>query len=161
MNPYQSPTVYGNVSRSAFRTKFWVPFRLAFVVYNAVFAVLISFDYTVERHVPRPSEMLSCLGVTFSAAFIAAALITVFYRVYTNEDGIRCFDFWGRYHHVPWNEVLRVRPGWFLWLPYLRLYSTARPPIWVPLFLHRQRDFWDYVRAWAPNTPVDNYSRTE
>jgi hypothetical protein len=75
--------------------------------------------------------------------------------VNVSEDGLRCFDFFGRYHTIPWHAITHGRPINVGGLRYLRLYAPGHATVWLPLYLQRMTEFWEVVGRWAP-TAVTN-----
>lgn len=91
------------------------------------------------------------VGATMVILLALTAGLALAFPISVSADGIRCFDFWGRYLVFRWSEIHRASPVSFCGLTYLRLYSPAATrPMWLPLFLGRAEQFRDYVSSVAP-----------
>jgi len=68
--------------------------------------------------------------------------IIIYYKVTLTEDGIKGFNFWGKYRFVQWNEINNVKFINFCGLKFLRVFSkNERLSLWIPLFLKDMNDF--------------------
>ncbi|MCA8963179.1 MAG: hypothetical protein KDC38_21805, partial [Planctomycetes bacterium] len=95
-----------------------------------------------------PIDFPLTLGLSSIACIPLTWFLTLFFKVYASEQGIRCFDFWGRYHRTPWSAITGERPINLLGLRYLRIDAQDRVTIWLPLYLHRQSAFWEFAGTW-------------
>jgi hypothetical protein len=90
-----------------------------------------NWGWEVSLLVAIPSALATGL-----AAALMVALAVWYYTVYVAADGLKCYDFWGIYHFVPWDTIKEARTVNLFWLRYLRVSSPATPrPLYVPLFL--------------------------
>ena len=150
-NPYQSPAASGVAERKDFRTKFW---PVCLVSMPGLMAV--SFGGLIIAGVPMSPSILQLNFALSSIGGLAmSAFLTFFFRIQVFEKSIHCFDFWGRYHTVSWEDITTARPIW-LGLRYLRLDSVRRPTIWLPLYLHRQEEFWVQMEQRLPEETRDH-----
>lgn len=92
-------------------------------------------------------------GITFGISTVMAVVFAVairFFPVYVRADGIRCYDFGGIYHTIPWGEIARVRRAGILGLRYLVASdSSGRREVWIPLYLSDMPNFALAIRACA------------
>jgi hypothetical protein len=153
INPYDPPTASMEPDREAFES-----YRVAFRPYW-LFLILLTgmIDLAVAFLGPRPPNRLRLFVVMFSMTIgvqaVFAFLLTLYYRVFVCSQGIRCFDFWGRYQFVPWGQITSVRRTNMLGLVYLKLYSSAaRRPLWLPMFLRARSRFWARVHGWLESS---------
>jgi len=157
INPYESPRAIVDdqvPDRAAFRTRFW-PVYMLVATGTALGLMLVVLSLPTREDSLR---MLAVLSGTLLLQALPTAWLAFHFRVYVSEECLRCFDFWGKYHDVPWSAIRRVRPCSVVWLRYLKVYSSnSTVPVWLPLFMHGQNRFWQHVRRWAPHTPLGRY----
>src|SRR5262245_36534973 len=140
---------------TAFRSSFWTTFAVILVwsvpLALGVIVVLVIRSEGWGR-VNWFALLLAC-GVAVVGIFVldlVGTVLVILFRVFVSPEGIRCYDFWGRYHTVTWPDVVDVRPINMLGLKYLRVYAEdVSTPVWVPTFLTDQRGFDDLVRQYA------------
>lgn len=158
LNPYQSPRVIPDdeaPDRASFRTRFW-PVYLLVVAGTTLGLLLVALTVPTREDGMR---LLVVLAGTVLLQAVPTAWLAFHFRVHVSEDVLRGFDFWGKYHNVPWSAIRKVRPCSVGWLKYLKLYSdSSTVPIWLPLFLHDGERFWRHVRRWAPQTPLSRFA---
>jgi hypothetical protein len=91
------------------------------------------------------------------AAVVCLVFAIAYFRIHVGTWGVRCFDFWGLYHEVAWDEIVAVRPMNFLFgLSFLRTFrADGRRPLWLPQFLVDGERFTGLVRRFAgPTHPL-------
>ncbi len=90
---------------------------------------------------------------------ILTAILVAYFRVYIYADGIRSYDFWGRYHYLQWSDIEMIRPINLLGFSYVRLYSNGKSPtISIPLFLVGIDRVKELVTQYAePDNPLALY----
>lgn len=157
LNPYQAPqTATGEESSFQSFQVAALPCVLLAVAMTAIQTLVILG--LVLSGVPLGSRGAYTALVTGSCGAFSAVWMTLcawYFKVYVCEKGLKCFDFWGRYLFVNWSEITEAAPVNVAGMRYLRLYGVYLPrPIWLPLFLARRREFWDYVRDHAPQSPL-------
>lgn len=93
------------------------------------------------------------LGITIGyAVFIGLmfAVAVLLFPLYVLPDGIRCYNFWGLYRTLRWEEIATVSKTNMLGLPYaIAKDANGRREIWVPLYLTNMPGFLVAVRAAA------------
>jgi len=89
-------------------------------------------------------------------AFGALVAITRLCSISVDENGIRAFDFIGRYHSCPWGSLSAAAPATVFGLAYLKVTSTASPrALWIPLFLEDNAGFLRLAeRFGGPTNPL-------
>lgn len=103
--------------------------------------------------------VLAVAAGTLVGVVLGVLLVVVLgrlFKVYVSPGGLRSYDFWGRYHRVPWATIQAIRPVELAGLRYLRLTAPPAPsPIWLPLFLDDQDTFNRLVAELAgPQHPL-------
>ena len=89
------------------------------------------------------SAVIYVAVVPAAVAVLAGVAVLVLRRQFTvglSPQGIRCCDFWGRYHLAGWDTIRAADVWHLLGLPYLRIESRAvARPLWMSLSLEDER----------------------
>jgi hypothetical protein len=81
----------------------------------------------------------------------AGLILVECFKVKLKPSGISCFNFWGIYSFVLWDEIREVKTFNFLGLKYIRVFfRNSRIPLWVPLFIKNRRGFSKALTEFAP-----------
>ena len=142
-NPYAAPiSGSSEVAEDEFRTfymSFWRPFLIFGLITLPAF-FQISSDFNVYMF--DGLYFVTVFSVWISADALFVLIVNRFFPVFVGRSGLKCFDFWARYHHVDWASIHTVKPINWLGLKYLLVYSSqlARP-IWLPVFLNEPSAF--------------------
>ena len=163
MNPYEPPKTAEEQGKPQVLPEGLVSFRVSFFkMYPLVFFLtvgLITLLNGLMGIASRPLEIVIQLAATIVIQFISLAIAAAYFQVYVSPDGLRCFDFWGKYRFVRWDEITRQAPINVLGLKYLRVFgSSLRRPLWVPLFLQQDEMFWE-TTARLSGSRVTNIER--
>lgn len=92
------------------------------------------------------------IGVIVLVVDILAGLILVeCFKVKLKPTGISCYNFWGIYSFVLWNEIREAKIINFLGLKFVRVFfRNSRIPLWVPLFIKNRKGFSAALSGFAP-----------
>lgn len=140
------------------------PFRLRF----ANFALAQSMTGIVPislfiAHGPERFFLYALMFLGFKVtlgALLSAFIVTRFYPIWINQQGLRARNFWGLARRLDWDDIERVTViRWLIVTPVLRITSPRlRDAIWLPLFLVRQAEFESAVRETVPRgNPLREY----
>ncbi len=103
------------------------------------------FSMFLGRPVSAPPTI--GLAILISTMFAAAALL---FPVYVLSGGIRCYDFFGFYQTIDWDEMGEMKVSSMLGLKYLVVNRVKKPDqIWIPLYLYDGAGFKGAVRERA------------
>ena len=155
VNPYESPKSAAEkqlpAPRTQYRTKFWPVYIVSVPLTTlvAAFTVLVT-----KPALGIPFQLGVIVQMALVVCVFLTAFLTVFFRVFISETGLRCFDFWGRYHETPWDAMTQGKPINLFGLRYLRLIAPGHPTLWLPLFLHEQDAFWRDVGPLMPTQAI-------
>ena len=95
-------------------------------------------------------EIAVILAVTPLMSLLTAFLMCAVYKVKISSTGIKCFDFWGRYHTIDWAGISTISPFNFCGLKYLRIHLPQKKiRMWLPLFLIDMQRFHLLVQVYA------------
>jgi hypothetical protein len=82
---------------------------------------------------------------------VASWVNTRFNGVEVNERGVRLTAIVDVGRYLNWDQITRIRPIRWLWLPYLRLDTPRKTYVlWLPLFLKDKAGFRRAVTELAP-----------
>jgi hypothetical protein len=127
----------------SFRSSFWLVFAVVMAL-----GLLIALAMIVVMHGLNldPIGLLIGLAAAEVTGVVFTLLAVFYYKVYVGPEGVRCYNFWGLYRTVAWDDFAAIRPVNFCGLRFLRVRSTSPgTPIWVPLFLTKPRMFEEAV----------------
>jgi hypothetical protein len=138
-----------------FKMPLWAEMWLLLIGNFLGFAFLLPFvmkEMTVSARVMLVG--ISTIWVTTIIVDVLLGLCLVqYYKVKISPDGISCFNFWGIYSFVVWDEIRGVRVVNFLGLKYEKVFfSNARFPLWVPLFIKNRDGFTKALSEFAPTS---------
>jgi hypothetical protein len=99
------------------------------------------------------------LWAALVSAIVAGTLLALLlsfgrrlFPVKVGPDGLVGYSFVKAGLAIDWQEITAIRPFSLGGLKYLRLYSKEkRNPIWIPLFLAREREFKQAVLDFSPS----------
>jgi hypothetical protein len=143
--------------------KFKMPFGaviwLLFIGNFLGFALLLPSMLSQRTHLTVSLQQFS--AVIWILAFIfdvfAGLILVECFKVKLKPSGISCFNFWGIYSFVLWDEMREVKTFNCLGLKYIRVFfRNSRIPLWVPLFIKNRSGF---SKALSEFAPVDNLLR--
>lgn len=113
-----------------FRVRFWWMTLYLSPLYTGMLVVMIS-----DTGAPWYGTLTA--GVT--AAVLVAATYYLLSPVRLCPSGVQATTFWGFKIRLNWDDITTVRSArWFFGLPYLRVFSSHAPVMWLSLFVgHR------------------------
>jgi hypothetical protein len=128
--------------RLVFRSSFMTLWRWTTLLCAIVAAAVYVGGWLTGNTPTLPSTAAAAL--TVGGLFGLAVLVC---PVYVFPHGVRCYNFWGLYQTVTWEEISTIQKRYVFGLPYL----TVRPaagggPIWLPLYLSNMERFVTAVR---------------
>lgn len=136
-----------------FKMPFWAVMWLLIIGNILGFGLLLPFVIDGGAHLTVAllhffvAVWISTLIADIFLNFICAA----YFKVKLKPSGISCFNFWGIYSFVLWDEVREVKTFNLLGLKYLRVFfRNSRIPLWVPLFIKNRKDFSAALCEFAP-----------
>ncbi len=76
------------------------------------------------------------VGFVIVFCIISSFIMSAYYKVTLNDNGLEGFNFWGISLFIEWGNITNVKPINFFGLPFLRvLPNNSRLALWVPLFM--------------------------
>lgn len=92
------------------------------------------------------------VGITVLIFDVVAGLILIeCYKVKLMPNGISCYNIWGIYSFVLWDEIRDVKTFNLLGLNYVRVFFRhSNTPLWVPTFLKNRDGFSKALSEFAP-----------
>jgi hypothetical protein len=83
-------------------------------------------------------------------------LMIRFFKITINSEGIRGYNFWGKYYFIEWESITETKHIRVVGLKYLRVFSKSiKRPLWVPLFLNNMEKFKKDIQEFVPeNNPM-------
>jgi hypothetical protein len=143
--------------------KFKMPFGavmwLLFVGNLLGFILLFPFLLEQQRHLTVSLQKISAViwGITLIADILLGFICAAYYKVKLNSHGISCFNFWGIYSFVLWEEMREIKTFNLFGLKYIRVFfRNSRIPLWVPLFIKNRNEF---SKILVESAPVSNLLR--
>lgn len=90
---------------------------------------------------------------------LAAISVAILRRQFTldlSPEALRCCDFWGKYHLVPWESIRSARVWYLMGLPYLRMEtSVTTRPLWMSLSVENVDALPDLLASYVePDHPI-------
>jgi hypothetical protein len=139
-----------DASTRVFRSSFLVLWRWT-TLYCGVLGALLYFSTWMDGR-PVPPDVTTVMALSLGVIF---ALAVVAFPVYVSAGGIRCYDFYGVYRTIPWDQMHCLRKRNLCGLRYLVIASPViRAEIWVPLYLSDMPGFVGTVRQYAGDEHV-------
>lgn len=148
-NPFQAPAQEHKAASefAEFHTAFLPSWGL--ISLSAVINVpLVVFS---SPGLPPLSVGIATLVVSIVFSAIVNWLIIKRFTVQVAPTRLRCCNFYGIYEVTNWDNIDRVKSTrLFFGLNYLRVFSAdLKRPIWLPLFLRHEANFFYTVRKYA------------
>lgn len=147
-NPYATPNCSNWLIRGEHfvaRLNFWSVYSIAIFATALVATPILwvaSFWDLVEWKIIAPA-----LGI----AFVLQAIIICWQSVILSPDFLRCADFWGRHHTIHVASIKQVEEVGLPPFRFLKLvHDEEFPPLWLPLFMRKPSNFWNYVHRELP-----------
>ena len=93
--------------------------------------------------------ILLAIGLVFFGVVVAA------FPTRLGPEGIRSYDFWGRYGNIRWDDIKRVDPRNYAGLRYLRIESAGGTYVLLPLWVRDRLRLLGRIRDLAgPESPL-------
>lgn len=109
----------------------------------------------IEGGRPDWRALLYAILGTAMVSILFCAVLVAYFTVELTPQGIRGYNFWGRYRFVPWSSMCATKHVNLGGLRYVRVFSeNESTPMWLPLFLHGMDAFETSVRTVAPEHNV-------
>ncbi len=81
-------------------------------------------------------------GIILGFILIYGIFVPFFYPLIVNDKGIQGYDMWGNNSFVAWAEIDRIEPYQSFGVRYFRTFcQNSTVPLWIPLFLQKQKNF--------------------
>jgi hypothetical protein len=142
------PVTPGGVE--AFRMSFVWLFLYVIVIGVSIAALLILTAHVITLTPPDPVGLLLAITGAEGAGFFLLLAYVGYFKVYVSPEGLRCFNLWGLYRLLRWDDFRSVRPINALGLRYLLAYpADGGSALWLPLFLADGEGFHRLVREYA------------
>jgi hypothetical protein len=126
-----------------FRSSFAVLWRWTSTLCGIIGAIV--YIQALVSGAPLPFGLTFGLALGFGLVF---AVAVVCFPVYVRADGLRCYNFYGLYRTLRWEDIADIRKDGVLGLPYLVVSnSSGWRQVWVPLYLSDMPGFARAVRA--------------
>ena len=136
-----------------FKMPFWAVMWMLIMGSVLGFILLLPFLLESKKHL-TVSLLHLCAVIWVTALFVDVLLELVcaaYFKVKLNPRGISCFNFWGIYSFVLWDEMRGVKIVNFLGLKYVRVFfRNSLFPLWVPLFIKNRQGFSKALSEFAP-----------
>lgn len=134
----------------------------ASIVEAGAFVLFAAFlEFTSPRGIDPLRLVSAVAGAILAASLFSGAAFAIAVRlqpVEVRDDGIWCYNFWGVYHLLNWQEIGRVREVNVLGFRYMVVSNeTGKPELWIPRFLTDMPNFFKAVQACAG----DDHALTE
>ena len=99
------------------------------------------------------------LAVPATVLLMAAVAVLILRRQFTLDltpESVRCCDFWGKYHVVPWESIRSAKVWYLMGLPYLRMETgRVRRPLWMSLSIENAEALPDLLASYVePEHPM-------
>lgn len=125
-----------SADRLAFRDSFLAVWRwtgsLCGIIGIAFLAMCWMFGQPIS---PPPTLFLAILIGLVLAVFV------VLFPVYVLPEGVRCYNYWGLYQTIAWNDFGEIRYCNIFGLKYLKANSLSGGTIYIPLYLWNKVGF--------------------
>jgi len=134
--------VLANNMAIVYRQFFWLRFLLPFLI-------------TYQKHLIVSLQHICAgiWGVTLIADVVLGFVCIAFFKVKLKPNGISCFNFWGIYSFVLWEEMRAIKIFDLFGLQYARVFfRDSKVPLWVPLFIKNRQEFSKALSEFAPSS---------
>lgn len=131
------------------------PLFVTLVLISLIGYILLALSAPFPSGLHLAAWLFLVVVVGIPATVTFTALVTWFciatFKVHVGTDGIRCFDAWGIYRFVPWNQAEFASRVNLVTSQYLRVRARdARCVIWLPVQLEHADRFGDVLRRYEP-----------
>jgi hypothetical protein len=138
-----------------FKMPFWAVMWMLIIGNVLGFGLLLPF--VIERRTHLTVSLLHLIFIVWISALIADILLdficAAYFKVKLNPRGISCFNFWGIYSFVLWDEMRDAKIFNLFGLKYVRVFfRNSRIPLWVPLFIKNREGFSAALCEFAPTS---------
>jgi len=138
-----------------FKMPYWPTIWLLFIGNFFGFVFLLPFLITYQKHLIVSLQHICAgiWGVTLIADVVLGFVCIAFFKVKLKPNGISCFNFWGIYSFVLWEEMRAIKIFDLFGLQYARVFfRDSKVPLWVPLFIKNRQEFSKALSEFAPSS---------
>ena len=138
-----------------FRMPYWPVMWLLFIGNLLGFVFLLPFLITHQKHLTVSLQHICAViwGVTLIADILLGFVCIACFKVKLKPNGISCFNFWGIYSFVLWEEMRAIKIFSLFGLRYARVFfRDSKFPLWVPLFIKNRQEFSKALSEFAPSS---------
>ena len=134
--------------------KFKMPFGavmwMLFIGNLPGFVLLLSF-FILKQRTDLTESFVPLLILALICDVFAGLILIWYFKVKLTPRGISCFNFWGIYSFVLWDEMREVKIFNHFGLKCIRVFfRNSRIPLWVPLFIKNRKSFTAALCEFAP-----------
>jgi hypothetical protein len=137
-----------------FKTPLWSGMRLLFIGNLLGLIMLLPFIIKEVTHLSLRWLLILAGGLILwvsIADVIMCLILTQCFKVKLKPNGISCYNFWGIYSFVLWEEMRAVKMFNLFGLKYARVFfRNSNIPLWVPLFIKNRNEFSKALSEFAP-----------
>jgi hypothetical protein len=136
-----------------FKHKFLHSFILMTFSMFILSTILIQIVFAILLHAIINLDWIIFIGIVSIIWCLPWSLFLYFlFKITINENGIRCYNFWGVFRTCDWNDIVLCKYINFSGFKYIRIYSKDKYfQLWLPLFLHDFSIFINEVENLAGN----------
>jgi hypothetical protein len=123
--------------KRAFRSSFYVLWRWTTIFCSLLGALVYGATWLDGNPLSFPPTMLLAVGLG-----LVFALAVVAFPVYVLDEGVRCYNFYGVYGTIRWDDAIHIRRTNLFGLRYAVVSAPETSvELWLPLYLSDMNGF--------------------